>query len=505
MQSAKGVQQDTFFKKLILQSTSDVTPNEAITQYYLKVIQLFEEYSSQDCVIQLAKAAIDELDATSPQLAMFQSIVFTNHLNLEHYEEAYHALIANTEQARRKDCLRQLVVRLFEKHRLDLLLSFPYLGLQEELENIVESRARSMAIEENVYYDFLYAFYISKSTMRKASSVMYEQALRCSIEYDTLEGIERRYECLLACLTALNLADENYRWIARPVISDEIQEIEQNENDMETDEIASKQKVVVLELQDIRKELLLTDAVITLAKHRKELNTIVNANADELIAILSNAGLYTDAVKLANEFGKSITSILQGLVFACIRATDEISNESWTWLQENDLTDLPQKNSPSDMAWKLLQQLIDDNEEIGSTELHKTVANKILSLGEFLPHWLFLSYRCINPSELLNLYVTHGRLIEATDLANEFIAAMTNTGGEYFGLKNALHVTLPALCFPVNTIDSLLHNLKLNSAEDKEYENCYKELTDSVDKYIQIAERVSFDKIKYLRLSNATR
>lgn len=274
---------------------------------------------------------------------------------------------------------------------------------------------------------------------------------------------------------------------------------------METDEIASKQKVVVLELQDIRKELLLTDAVITLAKHRKELNTIVNANADELIAILSNAGLYTDAVKLANEFGKSITSILQGLVFACIRATDEISNESWTWLQENDLTDLPQKNSPSDMAWKLLQQLIDDNEEIGSTELHKTVANKILSLGEFLPHWLFLSYRCINPSELLNLYVTHGRLIEATDLANEFIAAMTNTGGEYFGLKNALHVTLPALCFPVNTIDSLLHNLKLNSAEDKEYENCYKELTDSVDKYIQIAERVSFDKIKYLRLSNATR
>lgn len=169
MQCAKGVQQEPFLEKVILQSADNLTSSEAVTQYYLRVIQLFEQYSSQDCVIHLAKAAIDELNPSSPQLAMFQSIVFSNHLSLEHYEEAYHSLIANTEPSRRKDCLRQLVVCLFEKKRLDLLMKFPYLGLQEELENIIESRARSMAIEENIYYDFLYAFYISKSTMRKAA------------------------------------------------------------------------------------------------------------------------------------------------------------------------------------------------------------------------------------------------------------------------------------------------------------------------------------------------
>lgn len=503
MQCAKGVQQEAFLVKVILQSAEDLTQSEAVTQYYLRVIQLFEQYSSQDCVIHLAKAAIDELDPSSPQLAMFQSIVFANHLSLEHYEEAYHSLIANTEPSRRKDCLRQLVVCLFEKQRLDLLMKFPYLGLQEELETIIESRARSMAIENNIYYDFLYAFYISKSTMRKAAAVMYEQALRCQLETKTLSGLEHRYECLLACVTALSLADEEYRWIARPVISDEIPD-EQDENDMETDEVvATKQKVVVCELAEIRKELLLTDAIIILAKHRKELSTIMNATPDDVIAVLSNAGLYTDAVKLAVKFDKSIANILQGLAFACVRATGESSNESWAWLQENDLADIPQKNSPGDMAWKLLQRLIHDYEQDGLTTLHKAVTNKLLALGEFLPHWLFLSYRERNASELLNLYVSHGRLVEATSLAKEYIAAMTNTGSEYFGLKNCMHSTLPALCFPVNTIDSLLHNLKLNSEEDVEYEQCHNELSDAVKNYLNTAERISVDKIQYLATNTA--
>lgn len=504
MQCAKGVQLEPFLEKVIVQNADGLTSSEAVTQYYLRIIQLFEQYSSRDCVIYLAKAAIDELDPASPQLAMFQSIVFTNHLGLEHYEEAYHSLIANTDASRRKDCLRQLVVCLFEKRRLDLLMKFPYLGLQEVLENIIESRARSMAIEDNIYYDFLYAFYISKSTMRKAASVMYEQALRCQLETKTLAGIEHKYDCLLACVTALSLADQEYQWIARPVINEDARE-EWDENGMETDdEIVPKQKVIVCELAEIRKEMILTDAVITLAKNRKELNTIVNATPDDAIAILSNAGLYTDAVKMANEFRKPVENILQGLAFACVRTADESSNESWSWLQENDLADIPQKSSPGSMAWELLHRLIQENEKHGLTVLHKAVANKLLALGEFLPHWLYLSYRERNASELLNLYTSHGRLVEATSLAKEFIAAMTNTGSGYFGLKNAMHATLPALCLPINTLDSLLENLKLNCLEDDEYAECHEELTQVLDKYLSTAERVSIDKIKYANVAAKT-
>lgn len=190
MKAASGVLTEPFLEKIILSPSpgrkslsigtqmtrnkqkfnsipEGITYNMALTQYYLKVIQLFEQHSSLDHVISLARAAIGILDKTDPQLAMFQSIVFTNHLQLEHYDEAYHALIDNSEPSRRKDCLRLLVVRLFQQNRSDLLMKFPYIRLQDDLEDIVESRARSMAIERNHYYEFLYAFHVTKGNLRK--------------------------------------------------------------------------------------------------------------------------------------------------------------------------------------------------------------------------------------------------------------------------------------------------------------------------------------------------
>lgn len=92
-----------------------------------------------------------------------------------------------------------------------------------------------------------------------------------------------------------------------------------------------------MEIKDIKKELILTEAILCLAKHRKELSSILNTDADELIAVLSNAGLYTASVKLAIGFNKPITSILESLASACVRATNENSNDVWAWLQENDL------------------------------------------------------------------------------------------------------------------------------------------------------------------------
>lgn len=77
--------------------------------------------------------------------------------------------------------------------------------------------------------------------------------------------------------------------------------------------------------------MLLTDAIVTLVKNRKELNTIVNATPEDTIA---------------NAFGKPIENILQGLGFGCVSTADESSNESWNGLRhENDLPDIPQTDS----------------------------------------------------------------------------------------------------------------------------------------------------------------
>jgi len=46
-------------------------------------------------------------------------------------------------------------------------MQFSYIGLQDEFESIVESRARSMSIDQNEVYNFLYAFHTNKGNMRK--------------------------------------------------------------------------------------------------------------------------------------------------------------------------------------------------------------------------------------------------------------------------------------------------------------------------------------------------
>lgn len=61
---------------------------------------------------------------------------------------------------------------------MDILLTFPYAGLESELEKIVERRARSSDIlSMKLYYSFLYAFHVRQGKMRKAAAVMHEQVI----------------------------------------------------------------------------------------------------------------------------------------------------------------------------------------------------------------------------------------------------------------------------------------------------------------------------------------
>jgi nuclear pore complex protein Nup160 len=71
-----------------------------------------------------------------------------------------------------------LVNILLERKQMDILLTFPYAGLESELEKIVERRARSSdVLSMTLYYSFLYAFHVRQGKMRKAAAVMHEQVL----------------------------------------------------------------------------------------------------------------------------------------------------------------------------------------------------------------------------------------------------------------------------------------------------------------------------------------
>lgn len=172
LRASGGILTDPFLIDALLKS--DVpSDNNPLIQYYLKVIKLFEEYNAADCIIELAETAILMADKNDSNLPTLHSIVFTQHLNLGHHTKAYNCLNSNPDAARRVDCLRQLVVTLFERKKLIDLISFPYVDMYEDLERIIEGRARSMDLMENNYYNFLYSFHINKGNMRKGNALIH--------------------------------------------------------------------------------------------------------------------------------------------------------------------------------------------------------------------------------------------------------------------------------------------------------------------------------------------
>lgn len=176
LRASNGILTDVFLANALLNSNV-MSGNNALIHYYLKVIKLFEEHNASDSIIEIAETAIATADVDDPNLPTLHSIIFAQHLNLGHHMEAYHCLNANPDAARRVDCLRQLVVTLFEKKMLIDLISFPYVDMYEDLERIVEGRARSVDLMENNYYNFLYSFHVNKQNMRKGIRSFYDHKL----------------------------------------------------------------------------------------------------------------------------------------------------------------------------------------------------------------------------------------------------------------------------------------------------------------------------------------
>ena len=61
-----------------------------------------------------------------------------------------------------KESLRQSLVTLFDSWELAVVIGNPYIDMIGDVENIIESRARSGDLSVNNYYDFLYGFHVPR-------------------------------------------------------------------------------------------------------------------------------------------------------------------------------------------------------------------------------------------------------------------------------------------------------------------------------------------------------
>nr|CAD7452802.1 unnamed protein product [Timema tahoe] len=507
---------DNFLLSKVIQLGPEQEGQDVMVLYLLKVIRMFEQLGYRDCAIVVANEAIRKATpANDPNLSMLHSVVFEHHLHLGHYQEAYDAMIVNPDLVRRKVHLNMLVMTLLINCKLDVLIKFSYEGLMSELEQMVEVRARRESVLTTKYYNFLYALHVNKENYRKAAAVMFERGLRLGQETSgDLMALESQAKCYMSCVNCLRLVEpEHYAWIVRPImespgdskvdyVAPGISPKRDSAGEHKADSESKRRQVEVLEVADVRREYQLVKARIELIKHSpKHATTGSRLSPSELVAVLTNVGLYTTALTICRLFKLRYEPVFEGLTSTCATARDGDEHSLWKWLTHNNISgifvfylNLDDKD-PVSISWKLLEHLLMTTEEPGLTLFHKAVTRRLCQLEAFLPHWLMASYRQRNPAELLRVLLACGRVADAADLAKDYIWAVLGRGKEYFGLKECLTSAGPPIYLPVNTIDLLLLELKSAGKEDQFYQKLYVSLQELMDYYIDTVRRVSRDKV----------
>jgi nuclear pore complex protein Nup160 len=220
-------------------------------------------------------------------------------------------------------------------------------------------------------------------------------------------------------------------------------------------------QIEVIDTNDIRKELLIAEALLGIAK-TKDLKFIMNMGPSELVVLLSTQRFYTNALKLAKGYKLSLSPIFESLTLACLKASTIEFNDNLEWLTQNNLSDLPLTVSFSEMPWIYLRKLL--QEEDPERVYCKDVVKHILGNQAYIPQWLVDDYKQNKPSELLYLYLQYGRLDEAAELAIDYARAYLGYGSDIFGFKHYVAKTHPS--FPIHTMDLLLHQLKIHGQKD---------------------------------------
>nr|XP_034311974.1 nuclear pore complex protein Nup160 [Crassostrea gigas] len=502
-----GLQTEAFLTQSLLQ-TDELNPRVLEVLYYLKVIRQFEEFDYADTVVHLARTAISIADQDDENTATLWSKIFKYQLEMGHNDEAYNAMVSNPDPSRRKDCLRQLLVTLYERKDLQTLVGFPYIDLQEEVVSILESRARTVDITTQNYYDILYAFYVTRNNFGKAGAVMYEHGMRLGREVPPKQGLQKQAHCYLAAMNALRLVNPIYAWIVKPSVCTEMQVMsgKDNFNGDEKEDISATKRVEILELEDIEKEYILVDARLELLKQDKS-NSVGSGptpGADEMVGLLVNAGMYDKALTICQLFGMKLTSVFDSLALRCVNLAKSCSHstladsttltQAWDWLKLNDLpTPGLKESSAADSAWSLLQHYLRVHED-STAQLHRTVTVRLLSQGFPLPSWMIKSYKELHWSDLLRRYVDYDQLEDAVVLTVEYVDALlwTYTGHDCpeFNLKSCSRPVPQSSWLPYTCIDQLSLALK-DMKQDSHYERLAEMLEYKLAIYFQKMRHLS--------------
>ncbi|KAL0936593.1 DNA repair protein rad51 [Colletotrichum truncatum] len=198
--------------------------NKGPARYHCHIVALFEKAKAYSYVIEFAGLAIQYSHASS-EAALVRSEMLSRQFNaatvLSRFDVAHASLLAMKDKAMQHSSLRKLVDKMCETYHNSELMSLPFPGLQDSIDEILAQRCKStMDVLNGIpYHQILYSWRIKHSDYRGAATILLDRIhkLRYAGEGDKLIGedvldtpITKQY---LLLINALSCVDPKQAWI----------------------------------------------------------------------------------------------------------------------------------------------------------------------------------------------------------------------------------------------------------------------------------------------------
>ena len=140
---------------------------------------------------------------------------------------------------------------------------------------------------------------------------MYECGARLGLELNSLQGLKKQAQSYLACINSLRLVNKKYQWIVKPGHGMAGKSPKRSFDGDEKD-VSSMASIDVIEIQDIEKELILTQARLKLCGSGDNMSSLPltpGLTPAETVALLIGSNLFMDAINICQIYNLSSSMV----------------------------------------------------------------------------------------------------------------------------------------------------------------------------------------------------
>ncbi|KAG6191259.1 hypothetical protein E4U27_004784 [Claviceps purpurea] len=200
--------------------------NKGQGMYYSHIVALFESQKAYSYVVEFARLSLQFMgclpeEDTSATKVDLLSRLFNAAVATSQYDLAHTALLSMQDDALKQSSLRKLVARMCETHHSIELVSLPFAGMQQEVDDLLAAKCRNTidVVQGFPYHQVLYSWRIKRNNYRGAASVLLDRVhkLKLAGEGDKITGddvletpVTRQY---LLLINALSCVDPKQAWI----------------------------------------------------------------------------------------------------------------------------------------------------------------------------------------------------------------------------------------------------------------------------------------------------